>query len=229
MGLFIEPSSPMIYICLIQEVYMQTKMKLNGGNWGGLRSNAGRKRIRSRGVSHSVRELVSHRTPMHVNFKYRLPVRNKETLKLLKRSIQNARKHGLRVMQYSFQKNHIHLILEAESNPVLTKGMRSLTITFAKGLKQGRIQLERYHLHVLRTAREVKHAVHYVLFNQQKHESGTYSKMDEYSSVLFLANGLELIRKFAKMKAMTIKIKKGDFWESDEGRSYLYISAMKHC
>ncbi len=172
-------------------------MKLSGGNWGGLRFKAGRKRVHSKGVAHERREKVNARTPLHVNFKYRLNVRNKETLKLLKRSIQNARKHGLRVLQYSFQKNHIHLILEADSNVILTKGMRSLTITFAKGLQEGRVQLERYHLHVLRTVRETKHALQYVLFNQQKHESGTYSVVDEYSSVLSCRNGLEMVRKFA--------------------------------
>lgn len=142
---------------------MQTKMKLSGGRWGGLRSKAGRKRIRSRGVAHIPREKISIRTPLHVNFKYKIPVRNKETLKLLKKSIQNARKHGLRILHYSFQHNHIHLILEAENNSILTKGMRSLNITFAKGLHKGRIQIERYHLHVLKTVRETKHAIHYVL------------------------------------------------------------------
>lgn len=205
---------------------MQTKMKLSGGRWGGLRVNAGRRRIHSKGVGHVIREKVSHREPLHINFKYRIPVRNKDTLKLLKRSIQNARKHGLNVIQYSFQHNHVHLILEAKSNAILAKGMRSLTITFAKGLKKGRVQLERYHLHVLKTAREVKHALQYVLFNQQKHESGIYSAIDDYSSVLFLENGLELVRKFAKQKSMTIKIQKGEPWIPDPGQSYLYKKGL---
>jgi REP element-mobilizing transposase RayT len=156
-----------------------------------------------------------------VNFKYRIHVRNKDTLKLLKKSIQNARSHGLRVLQYSFQHNHVHLILEADANAILTKGMRSLTITFAKGLNKGRVQIERYHLHVLKTAKEVKHALHYVLFNQQKHESGICSTIDDYSSVLSLENGLNLVRKFAKEKLMTLKIQFGEMWRSDEG-SYLY-------
>jgi len=215
------------YICLIQEVFMQTKMKLSGGKWGGLRSGAGRKRIRSGGISHRPREKVGRHTPLHVNFKYKIPVRNKETLKLLKRSIQNARKHGLRILQYSFQKNHIHLVLEADSNAILSRGMRSLTITFARGFKSGRIQLERYHLHVLRTAKEVKNALHYVLFNQQKHEKGIYSVIDDYSSILFLENGLDLIRKFARKKSMTLKILKCETWTSDGPGSYLYREGLR--
>ncbi len=166
-------------------------------------------------MAHRMREVVK-RHPLHVNFKYRLNVRNKETLKLLKRSIQNARGHGLRILHYSFQSNHIHLIIEADSNRILTKGMRSLTITFAKGLQKGRVQMERYHLHVLKTLREAKNAVHYVLFNQQKHERGTYSVINEYSSVLSLKNGLELIRNFAKEKKITITIQNGGPWIPDQ-------------
>ncbi len=205
---------------------MQTKMKLSGGKWGGLRVKAGRKRIRSRGVAHSSREKVTGRTPIHVNFKYKIPVRNKETLKLLRKSIQNARRHGLRILQYSFQHNHVHLILEAENNAILTKGMRSLTITFAKGLNKGRVQIDRYHLHVLKTVRETKHALHYVLFNQQKHESGIYSEINEYSSVLFMEDGLKRIRSFAMEKGISLKIMKGNNWIPDSGSSFIMRKAF---
>ena len=205
---------------------MQTKMRLNGRRWGGLREGAGRTRVKSKGVAHSSREKVIQRTPVHVNFKYWIHLRNKDTLRLLKRSIQNARRHGLNVLQYSFQGNHIHLIIEADTNDILTRGMRSLTITFAKGIDRGRIQVERYHLHVLRTAREVKHALHYVLFNQQKHESGTCSTINDYSSILCLERGMELLRKFAKEKRITITIQKGDPWIPDPGRSYLYRKGL---
>lgn len=201
---------------------MQTKMNLNGGGWGGLRRNAGRKKIRSQGVAHNTREKVSVRNPLHVNFKYRISVRNKLTLKLLKRSIQNARSHGLRVLHFSFQSNHVHLVLESTDNKTLTKGMRSLTITFAKGLKKGKVQVERYHLHVLKTLKEVKHAVHYVLFNQQRHETGTYTKVDGYSSLLSIDKALMLIKKFAQEKKMVVRIEKGEDWKPDLPLSYLF-------
>ncbi len=147
----------------------QHTLNLFSGNKGGRRPGSGRKRIRSRGVAHRNRENVSARTPMHINFKYRTQIRNKKCLKLLKKPILNARSHGLRIIHFSLQSNHVHLIIECENNEMLTRGMRSLTVTFAKGLKAGRVQLERYHLHVLRSVRETKNAVLYVLFNQQKH------------------------------------------------------------
>ncbi len=213
---------------LSKEVVMQTRLRLNGGSWGGLRENSGRRRINSRGVSHRNREKVSLRTPLHINFKYKSHVRNKNTLKLLKRAIQNARKHGLQVLHFAFEVNHIHLIVCAHNNESLTRAMRSLTITFAKGLKRGRIQLERYHLHVLKTAREVKHAIHYVLFNRQKHEKGTYSAVDEYSSLLSLENVLRLVQKFAKEKKITIEIRKGEIWKGDQSDSWLYQRGLRY-
>lgn len=189
---------------------MQTRMKLNGAKWGGRREGAGRIRIR---------------LPLHVNFKYRTGIRNKTTLKLLKKAIQNARGQGLKVLQYSFQHNHVHLLIEAHDNHILSKGMRSLTITFAKGLRIGRVQVERYHLHVLKTVREVRHAIHYVLFNQQKHERGTYSWIDDYSSVLSNPNELDLVRKFAQKSGMLLKVSKGDPWKPDLSGSYIYRRA----
>jgi hypothetical protein len=104
--------------------------------------------------------------------------------------------------------------------------MRSLTISFSKGLKKGRVQMERYHLHVLKTVRETKYAIQYVLFNQQKHEIGTYSEINEYSSVLFLASGLDLVRRFAKEKRFLLKISRGDPWIPDLPQSYLAKKAI---
>jgi REP element-mobilizing transposase RayT len=189
----------------------QCELNLFQGNRGGRRPGSGRKRIHSQGVSHLKRENVTKRTPQHINFKFSCRIKNKECLKLLKRSIENAQKLGLRVIHFSLQYNHIHLITEADNNQILTKGMRALTITFSKGLKKGKVQVERYHLHVLKTLRETKNAIHYVLFNDQKHCLKKHSKVDGYSSLLYLGNSKNLIRNFAKKNRITISL--GNKWE----------------
>lgn len=199
----------------------QIKFNLYQGKRGGRRPGSGRKRIHSKGVAHRTREKVSFRTPLHINFKFRTLIKNKDSLRLLKRAILNARAHGLKVVHFSMQSNHVHLIIEAVDNKVLTRGMRSLTVTFAKGLQKGRVQLERYHLHVLRTIRETKNALYYVLFNKQKHEKGIYSQIDEYTSLLPLNHALELIRKYAVKRRMTLKMGRRDDWQSDPITSYL--------
>lgn len=72
--------------------------------------------------------------------------------------IVNARRLGLRVIHFSLQTNHCHLIVEARDNETLTRGMRSLTVTIAKNVGKGKIQMGRYHLHVLRTIAEARKA-----------------------------------------------------------------------
>ena len=187
---------------------------------GGKRPGSGRKRIHSPGVAHRIRETLNRRTPLHINFRYRTHIRNKTTFRLLKRAILNGRRKGLRIIHYSFQKNHVHLIVEADSNQVLTKGMRAVTVTMAMGMKKGRIQTQRYHLHVLKSLRETKNAVRYVLFNEQKHEKGN-SRAGEYSSTLTMANAMELIREFAMKNKRRIKIVKGEIWLPDKAGSHL--------
>lgn len=204
----------------------QLNLNLFKGKRGGRRPGSGRKRIHSKGVAHRARDEVVSRKPLHINFKYRAYIRSKQCLRLLKRAILNSRKHGLKVIHFSLQSNHIHLIVEAESNEILTKGMRSMTVTFAKGLQKGRVQLERYHLHVLRSVRETRNAVFYVLFNQQKHQKGTYSKIDEFSSVLGMKN---LIREFARRSKVTLEIRRGEVWKGDEGNYLIKRALVLEC
>lgn len=182
----------------------QLSLNVYKGKHGGRRPNCGRKRLHSPGVAHRTREKVSQRHALHVNFKVRSSIRNKTCLKILKRAIFNSRRRGLRVLHYALESNHVHLILEAQSNQTLTRGMRSLTITFAKGIKRGRIQLERYHLHVLRSLRETKNAIHYVLFNHQKHRKLKRAEVNEYTSLGPVHN----LRQLAQEAKFTIVLKK---------------------
>lgn len=198
----------------------QLNLNLYRGKRGGRRPGSGRKRLNSKGVAHRKRDKVELKTPMHINFKYNTYIRTKDCLKLLKKAIVNSRAMGLKVIHFSMQTNHVHLIIEAENNKILTKGMRSLTITFAKGLRRGRVQLERYHLHVLRTLRESRNAIHYVLFNQQRHDKKIVSVIDEYSSIMLLRNAIELIRHYTVTKNVTLKIEKSDDFKLDQEISY---------
>lgn len=217
------------YKCLFQGGIMrskQLKLNLHSGKHGGRRPGSGRKRIKSKGVSHRTRERLNSRTPLHINFKFKTTIRNKDNLRLLKRAILNARSHGLRIIHFSMQWNHVHLIVEANSNAILTKGMRSLTVTFAKGLRKGKVQIERYHLHVLRSLRETRNAVMYVLFNKQKHEKGTYSVIDGYTSLMSASNALKLIKNFAISYKYTLKIERNNDFIPDAVASYLLIRCL---
>ncbi len=156
-------------------------MNICKGFNGGPRPGAGRPRKHSKGVSHSQREKITSRTPLHINFKYNAYVRTPKMMDIISRAIHNCAKHDFNVTHFSLQSNHIHLIAETKNNSTLTTGMRSLTVTLVRGLNKGSIQLERYHLHVLKTPREVRNALDYVLHNDIKHTG----KMDKkYTKVV---------------------------------------------
>lgn len=183
----------------------QMVLNLYKGSHGGRRPGSGRKRIHSKGVAHRTRERVNLKIPLHINFKVKASIRNKLCLKILKRAILNGREKGLIISHFSLQSNHVHLIIEARDNKTLTKGMRSLTITFAKNINKGSIQIERYHLHVLKSLNEVKNAVHYVLFNEQKHRNLKRAYVDHFSSLQFHPN----LKQLAKEARIAIVMNRG--------------------
>lgn len=153
----------------------QLDLNIYRGRNGGPRPGSGRPRTKSRGVAHERREIVTAHTPFHINFKYNLSIRTEVTMLIMGHALKNAQKHHLNVICYTIQWNHIHLIGEAPDTASLISGMRSLTNTIVKRLDKGSIQIERYHLHVLKTPAEVRHAIAYVLLNDLKH-TGKFDK-----------------------------------------------------
>jgi REP element-mobilizing transposase RayT len=160
----------------------QIEFNLQKGTWGGRRENSGRMRIKSAGVAHRSREKVSMRTPVHINLKLSHSLRNGTGIAALRRSVENARKY-LKILHYSLETNHIHLIIEAKDNEHLEMGMRSFTNTFVKMIGKGSLQKERYHLHVLRTREEVRNAFRYVIMNHLNHTKMNSIKADLFSSL----------------------------------------------
>jgi putative transposase len=79
-----------------------------------------------------------------------------------------------RVAQFSVQRDHLHLVVEAASKHALGRGMKSISARVARAAHRvfslrGRILLGRYHVRALRTPREVRNALAYVLLNVRKH------------------------------------------------------------
>jgi len=79
-----------------------------------------------------------------------------------------------RVLHYSLQRDHAHLLVEADSQTALARGMKSVGARLARAINRvfaraGAVLDGRYHLHLLRTPREVRNALAYVLLNARKH------------------------------------------------------------
>jgi REP element-mobilizing transposase RayT len=95
--------------------------------------------------------------------------------KALERAFHAGRERfGFRLTQYSIQSDHLHLIAEADDRRALSRGLQGLLVRVARALNKlwsrtGKVFRDRYHDRVLRTPREVRHALAYVLGNARKH------------------------------------------------------------
>jgi REP element-mobilizing transposase RayT len=115
-------------------------------------------------------------------------LRSQVVLAAFQESLRRAIKAGLRIVEYSLQRDHIHLIVEASDQDRLSRGMRGLASGFARRLNglrgaRGRVFHDRYHRRDLKTPREVRNALVYVLQNGAKH--GVAAAMDRFSSAPF--------------------------------------------
>jgi len=93
----------------------------------------------------------------------------------LERSFAAACARGrFRLVQYSIQNDHLHAIVEATSQRDLASGMKSIGSRLARAVirifgRRGSVLADRYHVHVLRSPREVRNALAYVLLNARRH------------------------------------------------------------
>src|ERR1051325_9428950 len=147
--------------------------------WGGKRKGAGRKpKGPIRRVSHKRRPEHKARFPLHAVLRTRedLPrLRQRQIFRAVKAAIHAAaQRFGLRVVHFSIQGNHIHLIVEAADNQSLARGMRGLAVRVARAInrvasRKGRVFADHYFAREMKTPAEVRRAVRYVLDNHILH------------------------------------------------------------
>jgi REP element-mobilizing transposase RayT len=161
----------------------QLSLDLRGSaRWGGARPGAGRKRGPKRRDPHRRRAPLAARHPCHVTLKVRagLPsLRSQRFVAELERSWRAACDRGrFRLVHYSIQTDHAHLIVEAASARDLARGLKAITARLARAVnrvfrRRGPVLADRAHVHVLRTPREVRHAIASVLLNARRHAAKT--------------------------------------------------------
>ena len=155
----------------------QRDLPLWRGTWGGWRPGAGRKPGPNPPVPHEPRDAFPARYPCHVTLKVREDVaslRSVAVVKEIERSFRRCERRGFRLVHYSIQGDHLHAIVEANGADALGRGMKSLAARFARAVnrvlrRSGPVLRERYHLRVLKTPREVRNALRYVLLNARRH------------------------------------------------------------
>jgi hypothetical protein len=74
------------------------------------------------------------------------------------------------------QANHAHLLVEADDRSALARGMIAVGARLARAVnrvfrRSGPVLADRYHVRALKTPREVRNALRYVLLNARHHAS----------------------------------------------------------
>jgi hypothetical protein len=147
------------------------------------RRGGGRKPKRAKaGVPHAKRPKLSGREPVHVTLSTVPEVgglRTKKAYQCVRRALRGVATRSqpegrFRICHVSIQGTHIHAIAEADSNAALSRGMQGFQISLAKQLnaaseRSGQVFVDRYHMRVLRTPREVRSCIAYVLNNWRHH------------------------------------------------------------
>jgi len=107
----------------------------------------------------------------------------------IERSLAVGSERGsFRVVHYSIQADHGHFLVEAAGREALGRGMKSLAARFARAVnraleRKGPVLAERYHLRVLRSPRQVRNALAYVLLNARKHHRRAERRKGTPSSI----------------------------------------------
>jgi putative transposase len=146
---------------------------------GGKRRGAGRKPKRERaGVSHAKRPALLARHPVHATMRV-LPhvwnLRGRRAVSRLATAFAAGKeKRGFRLVHFSIQGNHLHLVVEADDAVRLARGLQGLATRIARSLnalmrRNGKVFADRYHARALRTPTEVANALDYVLHNFAVH------------------------------------------------------------
>ena len=128
-------------------------------------------------VSRKARPALNGRHPIHVTLRVLPGIPSLRVLNGCVKGalIASARRSDFRLIHFSIQGNHLHLIVEADDTRALSKGMQGLAMRVARAVnqamsrKRGKVFSDRYHHHVLKTPSETRTAISYLVHNYRKH------------------------------------------------------------
>jgi REP element-mobilizing transposase RayT len=166
-----------------RKMHEQTEMTFR--RHGGPRRGAGRPPEGPRSSEpHKARPAHDHRHPVHVTTRVVADIaslRHRDMyMQLREATLVTARRENFRIVHMSIQRNHLHLIVEAEHKDALSRGMQGFSISAAKRInaaitartgvrRTGKVIADRFHARALTSPRAVRHALAYALNNWRRH------------------------------------------------------------
>ena len=166
---------------------------------GGKRAGAGRKPKDGRraGSPHKARPEHVARHPVHIVLRVIKAVGNLRR-RCVYRAIREATlttalREDFRIVHLSIQRNHLHLIVEADHKEALAAGLQGFQISAAKHLnaaiskgkpgprRRGTVFPDRYHAEVITSPRQARHTLSYVMNNWRKHHEDRVAPMSGWT------------------------------------------------
>jgi REP element-mobilizing transposase RayT len=162
---------------------------------GGKRPRAGRKPKGMRaGVPHRPRPVIRKKTPVHVTVKLLAAVgslRRRRLIDAMRAAFRGGKlKKDFRICQFSIQRDHMHVMSEADSNEALARGIQGWEIRVARRLnrklgRKGKVFADRFHAVPIRSPRQLRNTLCYLLNNGHRHDEPLdpqWNGIDPFSS-----------------------------------------------
>ncbi len=156
-----------------------TQQSLRFVGWGGARDGAGRPRKEGAKLRHAARGPLASRFPAHATLRT-VPgapnLRRASVFAAIEAALRELKRtrDDFRIVHFTTQTNHFHMLVEAAGAEALSRGMQGLAIRIAREVnrasgRKGKLWADRFHARVLRSPREVRNALCYVLQNTRRH------------------------------------------------------------
>jgi REP element-mobilizing transposase RayT len=152
---------------------------------GGKRKGAGRKPKGTRpAMPHKRRPKVKPWYGLHVTLRVTDAVGSLRRRKMYKAmreaTIVAAVRERIRIVHVSLQRDHVHLLVEADDEKALARGMQGFQVSAARNInsllrddigrrRRGSVFVDRYHLTVVKSPTQARHTISYILNNFRKH------------------------------------------------------------
>jgi REP element-mobilizing transposase RayT len=123
-------------------------------------------------------------------------------------TLVTAKREDFRIIHLSIQRDHLHLIVEADCKTALSKGIQGFSISAAKQINKaitarggdrrtGKVISDRFHARPLTSPRAVRNTLAYILNNYRHHREDQASfartwRVDPYSSGVLFPDWKEL-------------------------------------
>lgn len=173
------------------------------------------------GSPHKARPELKGRFPVHVVLRvtpvvgslrkrFMYQALREATIAVALRELSAREDGAFRVVHISIQRDHVHLLVEADHKTALSRGMQSFQISAAKHInraysvkcklverRRGSVFPDRFHQEIITTPKQARHALSYVLNNWRKHredrgEQQRMWKVDPFSTAAIFGGWKEL-------------------------------------